>query len=98
MPPRGAHAATPYMVVVVFKPWGGKASESVQCRRKHLSDAIAYARRAELAWIRLIGAQYSPLRWEVVDCRDYRRYNPFMTTIPGGSHGKSNARQRRPHA
>jgi hypothetical protein len=91
------HTTTPYAVVVVYRARGEPSEEHAQCYRKHLRTALELARRTELTWLRLIGGQFSPLHWVVIDTRDYRRYNPFNTTIPGGSHGKNTGRAKRFH-
>jgi hypothetical protein len=98
MPGARASSATPYAVVVVYRERRGVEQRHVTCYRKHLGTALELARKTDLAWTRLIGGQFSPLHWVVIDTRDYTEHNPFTSTDPGGSHAQSSKRKGRPHA
>ena len=89
---------TPYAVVVVFKARGQAPAETPQSYHKRLGDALKLAYDSELAWVRLIGNQFSPLHWIVIDTRDYSRHHPFHLLAQGGHHGNTRKAHDRPHS
>jgi len=65
---------TPFAVTGCFT-WTGEPEHRWPCgTRKRLSDALDECHRADMAWARIMGGQLSPLRWIVIDERDFTEW------------------------
>lgn len=79
--------AHPYTIVcLTYTKDNRVVSETPISSSKCLGCAIERAHQTECAWLRLVGAQWQPLSWIVVDIRDYARHNPWKAKNKGVQH------------
>jgi hypothetical protein len=81
--------ATPYAIVVRFKPINGPAEDTVCAYRKRLPTALKACAEETRAWLQMIGGQYPVLFWLVIDTRSGEVHHPTLS-IRGDSHHGEN--------
>lgn len=95
--PRAPRATWAILLVVVDKR-GNEESQCLQTTRRCLACAVQLAHQTKLTWVRLVGAQWHPMRWYVVDTGNYERLVPGRLINEGVRHGCTKGKNRRFHA